>query len=184
MMMHRVQQFFMTVVCSEEFLEMEPEEIKKWLILDSIGVNSEVEIFYAAVRWLLHDWNKRKIHMSDFMKLVRFGLIAPWRIVEFRMNKNMGKLTEILKNDELQTILESSLSYATYRNCFQDETCFQFTDFLERFNFVRLHPRDNFDSLWQTPYRNSHYKFEDFEKYLDSLRANAFENWCKNFGKK
>lgn len=178
MMMNRVQRFFLTVVCSEEFLEMESREVMKWLILDSVGINSEVEIFYSAARWLLHDWGERKFHLLDLMRLVRFGLIAPWRIVEFRMNKNMRKLTEILKNDELQSMLESSLSYATYLSCFPDDSCHQFSDFLIRFDFKRLHPRDTFDSQWQTQYRHSPYKFEDFEKYLDTLRVNAYAYWC------
>lgn len=43
MMMHRVQRFFITVVCSEDFLEMEPEEVQNWLKLDTIGINAEVE---------------------------------------------------------------------------------------------------------------------------------------------
>lgn len=177
MMMHRVQKFFLTVVCSEEFLEMEPEEIMKWLKLDSIEVNSEVEIFYAAARWLFHDWEGRKIHLLELMRLVRFGLIEPWRIVEFRMNKTLGKLKEILRHDELQKILESSLSYATYRKSFQDETCDSFTDFLTRFDFQRLHSRETFDSQWQTLYRRSAYKLEDFEEYLSILKTNAFTNY-------
>lgn len=184
MMMHRVQQFFMTVVCSEEFLEMEPDEIQKWLNLDSIGINMEVEVFYAAALWLFHDWEERKSNLLVLMKCVRFGLISPWRIVEFRLNKNMGRLTEILRNSELQIILESSLSYATYRSCFQDYSCAQFNDFLHRFDFQRLHPRENFNSQWQTLYKNSSYRFEDFEEYLRILKANAFTSWRSKFKNK
>jgi BTB And C-terminal Kelch len=126
MMMSRVQKFFMTVVCSEEFLTMEPHEIHSWLKLDSIGINSEVDVFYSAARWLLHDWEIRKDYLISLMKLVRFGLIEPWRIVEYRMNKNMGKLTELLINDQLQCMLETSLSYAAYRNSCNNDSSERF----------------------------------------------------------
>lgn len=92
MMMNRVQRFFPTVVASEEFLLMDPFEVCNWLKLDSIGINLEVEVFYAAARWLLHKWDQRKDFLVELVKVVRFGIIAPWRIVEFRHNKNTGKL--------------------------------------------------------------------------------------------
>lgn len=177
MMMHRVQRFFMTVVCSEEFLLMEPFEVCSWLKLNNIGINSEVEIFYAACRWMFHDWEVRKEFLMELMKTVRFGLFAPWRIVEYRHNKNMGKLEKVLENTELQELLETSLSYATYRNCFQDDTSEHFADFLQRFRFNRLYSRETFDRNWQMRFKDSPYTFGDFEDYLDEVRTTAIMNW-------
>lgn len=182
MMMSRVQKFFMTVVCSEEFLMMEPYEIHKWLGLDSIGINSEVDVFYSAARWLLHDWELRKEYLMSLMKLVRFGLIEPWRIVEYRMNKNMEKLTQLLANDELQANLESSLSYAVYRVSCNDDSSERFADFLSRFGFKRFYSRDlMIDPLWQRAFKNSSYSYDHFEEYLNIVRSNAFVNWKNNF---
>lgn len=81
MMMSRVQRFFMTFVASEDFLLLDADEVQKWLKLDTIGINTEIEVFYCAARWMLHDWDERKKYLMDLMKLVRFGLIAPWRSV-------------------------------------------------------------------------------------------------------
>ena len=178
MMMARVQKFFMTVVCSEEFLLMQPFELRNWLKLDSIGINSEVEVFYAIVRWLLHDWNYRNEFLVNLVDVVRFGLIQPWRIVEFRHNQNTGKLKKILENAELQGILESSLSYSTYRSCFgSDEFTDQFSDFLHRFGFKRLYPRETFDPDWTVRYKDSAYTYEYFEEYLNEIKTNALTNW-------
>lgn len=177
MMMNRVQRFFLTVVCSEEFLKMEPFEVRSWLKLNNIGINLEVEIFYAAVRWMFYDWETRKEYLMELMKVVRFGLFAPWRIVEYRHNKNMGRLEKVLENSELQNLLETSLSYATYRNCFQDDTSEHFADFLQRFGFNRLYQRETFDRSWQMRYKDSPYTFDDFEDYLEEVRTTAVMNW-------
>lgn len=95
MMMARVQRFFMTFVASEDFLLLDPDEVKLWMKLDTIAINTEVEVFYCAARWLLHDWDERKNHLMDLMKLVRFGLIKPWRrvfakLVDFGLTKSFS----------------------------------------------------------------------------------------------
>ncbi|CRK88723.1 CLUMA_CG002779, isoform A [Clunio marinus] len=177
MMIQRVQRFFMTVVCSEEFLIMEPNEVMNWLRLDSIGINMEVEVFYAAARWMLFNWNDRKVYLMDLVKLVRFGIIDPWRIVEFRMNKKMGKLEVILNNSDFQDTLESSLSYSTYRNCFNDDSHDQFNDFLKRFNFKKIYPRDQMiDPMWQEYYKQTPYTFQHFEDYLKMTLERRFHS--------
>lgn len=177
MMMHRVQRFFMCIVCTEEFLKMEPKEIERWLQLDSIGVNSEVDVFYSASRWLLHDWSDRKEYLMDVMKQVRFGLIEPWRIVEYRQNKNTGKIKKILDNSELQALLEPSLSYSIYRIS-KDELSEEFGDFLTRFGLKRLFSRESPDENWRRFYSDSTFTYENFEdNLLNKLRPNLLANW-------
>ena len=179
-MMSRVQKFFLTLVCSEDFLAMEPYEIQEWLKLDSIGINTEVEVFYIAVRWLMHDWEQRQKHLISLMKLVRFGLLEPWRIVEFRLKSNARSLTEILNDDKVQKILESSLSYSAYRSS-NDESSEQFADFLSRFGFERLYSRDlMIDKIWQRMFKHTQYTYDHFEEYLNIIRSNANVNWKNN----
>lgn len=181
MMMNRVQRFYMTVVCTEEFLLMEPYEIQNWLQLDTIEINSEVDVFFSAVRWLLHDWDERQKYLMELMQHVRFGLFQPWRIVEYRRNRSMGKLTPILDNIELQKTLESSLSYSIYLNNFEADSE-QFVDFLTRFGFKRLRHREFLGQPWQLGVSDSAYTFEKFEgSHLNTLRTNAFVNWKNNF---
>lgn len=177
MMINRVQQFFMIVVCSEEFLLMDSIEISDWLKLDSIAVNSEVDVFYSACRWLLHDWNERKIYLVELMKHVRFGLIEPYRICELRMNKNMCKLKPILENSELQKMLEVGLSYATYWNSFPDDQSKHFQDFLRRFELKRLFNRELLDYQWQIKYEGATYTYEGFEECIKEFSSKAFALW-------
>lgn len=175
MMMQRVQRFFMTVVSSEDFLLMEAEEVKSWLMLDSIAINSELELFYMAARWLLHDWNKRKDFLIDLVGQVRFGLLPPHVIVEFQMKKNVGKLEKLLESEKLQEILESSLSYATYRINFNEQSE-QFTEFLTRFGYKILHSRETPDPHWHSMHKASNYSYKNFERYLNSIKF-SFLNW-------
>lgn len=97
------------------------------------------------------------------------------------MNKAMGKLTQLLTNAELQQMLEKSLSYATYLNCFRDDTSDPFIDFLNRFGFKRLHPRDTMiDPVWQMRYKYKPYSYSDFENYLNHIQSNAQLHWKDN----
>lgn len=180
-MMVRIQKFFMTVVCSDEFLMMDAAEIHSWLELDSIGVNSELDVFHSVVRWLLHEWEFRKEFLVNLMEVVRFGVIEPCKIVEFRINKNMGKLTEILADKELQKMLEKSLSYATYRNSCNDDSSERFADFLSRFGFKRLFSRNlMIDPIISKNFGDFPFTFDQFEEYLSIIRQNATVNWKNN----
>lgn len=95
------------------------------------------------------------------------------------MNNDMGHLTQILKDQELQSTLEASLSYSTYRNCFSDESE-QFKDFLLRFGFKKLTRRDTmFDPIWQSTYKESPYTYEQFDGYLALVQENT-NGWEDN----
>ncbi|KAG5676243.1 hypothetical protein PVAND_006092 [Polypedilum vanderplanki] len=61
------------------------------------ALNSEIDAFYAAVRWLLYDWSARKKYLMDVMKCIRFGLIDTARIVILRQKNNNGQLNELLR---------------------------------------------------------------------------------------
>lgn len=180
LMIQRVQKFFLTFVACEEFVELSESQVENWLRLDSIGLNTEIEAFYVACRWLLHDWEGRKNLLNRLMKCVRFGLAEPWRIVELRMNRDHEKLNAILKNIELQETLELSLSYATYRGDFMEDSE-QFAGFLERFNYEKLKPRIAMkDAIFVADFKGIRYSYADFEKYLKILRTNACSSWKNN----
>lgn len=181
LMITRVQKFFLTFVSCEEFVHLNENEIEKWLKLDTIALNNEIEAFYAVCRWMLYDWYSRKSSLRKLMKCMRFGLVEPWRIVELRMNKNQGKLKEILNDPKLQELLEQSLSYSTYKSCFPEENSEQFYDFISRFGFYELLPRTSMmDPEYLKNFKETPYTFADFENYLDIIRLNACENWKHN----
>lgn len=73
--LRRVQCFFLTLVASKEFLHLPPENICS-LLSAEVAVNSEKEIFFAAVRWLAHDWAARSKHLEPIMESVRLAQIS------------------------------------------------------------------------------------------------------------
>ena len=180
MMMKQVKKIFLTVVGTLDFIKMDKNEVKQWLQLENIGINSEVEIFYAAARWLLYDWNERQKHLMELMSEVRFGLFPAWRIVILRKNDNTGKLQEMLKNQELQKYLEDSMSYSIYRSCFESTDYSRFADFLCRFGYQQLFEREIVcDPYWQKWHKKSLYTFEDFQNYLKIIKSNALIHWTQ-----
>ncbi|XP_037714796.1 kelch-like protein 41 isoform X2 [Drosophila subpulchrella] len=75
LMLSRIDEFFLPLVASKEFVQLDFYWVRELLSIHSIGVNSEIEIFMTAVRWLSYDWNARKILMEKIMGCVRFCLL-------------------------------------------------------------------------------------------------------------
>ncbi|KAH8327144.1 hypothetical protein KR074_003912, partial [Drosophila pseudoananassae] len=80
----RIQGFFLTFVSCKEFLQLEPESLCFMLSSNEIAVNSEAEVFYAAIRWLNHNWPFRLKHVTEVLEKVRL----------LRMPKKLVKLLE------------------------------------------------------------------------------------------
>lgn len=68
--LRRVQCFFLTLVASREYLQLAPESVCS-LLSAELAVNSEREVFFAAVRWLTHDWEVREKYLLPVMQSVR-----------------------------------------------------------------------------------------------------------------
>ncbi|XP_039480152.1 actin-binding protein IPP-like isoform X1 [Drosophila santomea] len=77
LMLSRIELFFLPLVASKDFVELDINWVQDLLSVQSLGVNSEIEIFMSAVRWLSHDWSGRKVHMERIMGCVRFRLLPP-----------------------------------------------------------------------------------------------------------
>ncbi|TDG47097.1 hypothetical protein AWZ03_006534 [Drosophila navojoa] len=73
----RISRFFLTLVSSQEFIEMDFNYVSRLLDNPNAGVNSEIEIFYSAVRWLSHDWPDRVEYVLDLIRCIRFNLLSP-----------------------------------------------------------------------------------------------------------
>jgi hypothetical protein len=178
MAMQEVSSFFLTVVCSLDCVTLTLGEVMYMLQLDNIAVNSEIDVFYAAARWLLHDWNARKKHQMEVMQNIRFGLIDSSRIVILRQNESCGRLSELLRNKELQKALKEALNYAIYRERFETSDFPVFENFLIRFGYTRLFERRLIiDPYWQERHERLLYSFEDFINYLKFIKANALTHW-------
>ena len=86
-----VQEHFMEVVKSDEFLQLSPEELKRAISSDFIEVTSEEMVFDALYRWLQHDLKSRGKYASEMLAYVRLPLLKPLFLAEQVYNKPIFK---------------------------------------------------------------------------------------------
>lgn len=72
---------------------------------------SEMEVFMAAVRWLMCDWEKRHKHLVEVMSCVRFGLISPWQLVDVRRNPENQEFLLVTRNPDVSCMIEDGLAW-------------------------------------------------------------------------
>lgn len=178
LMLKEIKKFFLTFVSSHDYDLLNVSEVIVFLLLDNIGLNLEIDAFYAAAKWLLFDWQERKKHLIDVMKCIRFGLLDSWMIVVLRKNENCKALKDMLNNQELQKMLEDAMSYSIYRSCFEQTDFLRFQDFLTRFKFDQVFERKLIvDPYWQEWYADTKYSYDDFLKYLKILETSSLTHW-------
>lgn len=68
---------FTEVSSSEEFLILDIEQVADLLSHDNLRVNSEEEVFDAAVGWIHYCSEGRAKHMAHLLRLVRLPLLPP-----------------------------------------------------------------------------------------------------------
>lgn len=83
-MMSKISRIFLTFVASWEYLMLSYEEVEQLFKSNRLGVNSELDMLFAAIRWLQHDWPCHKKNVSNLLKYVRFELIRSWQLVELK----------------------------------------------------------------------------------------------------
>lgn len=115
LMMNRVSKFFLTIVACKEFLDLDVDEVVRLLKLNTIGIHSESEVFFSAVRWLFYDWEKRQEHLLDVMQCVRFGLTSPWLLFELKGFSSVPEFREIMQDVEVNRMVKEGIEYTLSR---------------------------------------------------------------------
>lgn len=110
LMVPRIQKFFLVLVSSQNWLDLDFEDVTTFLTSNYIRINCEMEIFMAAVRWLKHDWGKRHKAKFDVMKCVRFGNIAPWQLVDIKRNPENPEFLEIAGDPCICKLIDDGLA--------------------------------------------------------------------------
>ncbi|CAK1581741.1 unnamed protein product [Parnassius mnemosyne] len=111
LMVPRVMRFFLPLVASRDFLELEPDEVMTFLKSNYICVTSEIEVLMAGVRWLYGNWATRRRLVVDIMRCIRFGLISPWQLVDIKRNPDNAEILEIVNDPEVQQMVDDGLAY-------------------------------------------------------------------------
>ncbi|XP_011864766.1 PREDICTED: uncharacterized protein LOC105560338 [Vollenhovia emeryi] len=122
LMVPRIMKFFLMLVSTKDFLELSTDELCLLLKSNYICVNSEMEVLMSAVRWLMHDWNERKKYMLQVLKCVRFGLIAPWQLVDVKRNPENPEFMELMSYPEVQKMVDDGLAFVIIKYWYGNQT--------------------------------------------------------------
>ncbi|XP_030567226.1 actin-binding protein IPP-like [Drosophila novamexicana] len=98
LMINRFGKLFLVLVSSEEYRELDVHELCSLLGSDLLGVHTEVEVFYAALMWVLTDYQERKMHLRRVLKMVRFELMPSLVLLNFgeRLNELMPDAVDLM----------------------------------------------------------------------------------------
>lgn len=107
-MLKKISKIFLTFVASWEFLVLHFEEAEDLFRSNRLGINSELDMLLAAIRWLQHDWPQRKKSIAGLMSLVRFELMQSWQLVELK--RYPKELEHIFKIHDVQNMIDKALS--------------------------------------------------------------------------
>ncbi|EDW50246.1 uncharacterized protein LOC6610530 [Drosophila sechellia] len=99
-MLTRFRKYFLALVGSPDFVHLSVDVLEDLLRQDSIGVNSEMEVFFAVTRWLGHSRNpKRQEHLQRLMKCVRFHHMPITFLFSLRESFNHPDKSNLFRND-------------------------------------------------------------------------------------
>jgi len=82
----------------------------------------EQDVFHAASRWLLYEWEDRSKHTVRVMKCVRFGLLTSLQLTQIRHCAevtNMEDYAQIFSFSEVKDMLNDGLTYAIFRENYE-----------------------------------------------------------------
>ncbi|XP_041976877.1 uncharacterized protein LOC121731508 isoform X2 [Aricia agestis] len=163
-MVPRIKKFFLPLVASNDFIDLEVDEVVTILRSNHICVTSETEVLMAAVRWLHGNWPARSKYTVDVMRCVRFGLISPWQLVDIKRNPENSEILEIVSDPEIQQMVDDGLAYVIikywYGNSSQNYS--HWTDVLGL--------TEPMDRNWIGEEKN-HVTYKEFLKYLEQFRV-------------
>lgn len=170
-MMKKIEFIFLTFVASIEFLELSFANIQDLFKLNSIAVNSEIDVLFSAILWLKHDWQSRHQHLIPLMSLVRFELMQSWQLVELK--KCPAELIDILGQDDMKEIIDEALALVAL-----DKSNHDFGDTI-RIPKVLKRKKISHDSLWKSfNFEENHdfyVNYQNFCKYLRKINGNHWE---------
>jgi len=130
-MLGRLRNFFLALVGSPEFLDLEIQVLEILLRQDAIGVNSEIEVFFAVLRWLGHSVEPSRLpYMRRLMNCVRFHHMPMTFLFSLRESINRADKDELFRPDpvllafnrdpDTMTSLEQAISFIGVRCQYDD----------------------------------------------------------------
>lgn len=122
LMLSRVRRFFLSAICTAEFVDLPAEKVYDMLSSNVINVNSEMEVLMAALRWLRCDWQPRKEHVVKIMSAIRFHLMPSWYLISLKSKQTHAVLKNIYENPTVLDMINAGLSYSVTKQFMDDAT--------------------------------------------------------------
>ncbi|XP_017866867.1 PREDICTED: kelch-like protein 40b isoform X2 [Drosophila arizonae] len=113
LMLTRIQKFLLTFVATSDFLDLPHKHLVYLLSSDEICVNSEIEILFIAVRWLGHDWERRKANVQSLIDCIRFSSMPLWYLLCVRRVETHSLLKELLSLPTVDSLINQSIAQIT-----------------------------------------------------------------------
>ncbi|EDV56006.1 kelch-like protein 18 [Drosophila erecta] len=106
MMLQRIQYYFLIFVSSAEFLALPSESVSALFTSNDIRVNSEAEVFYAAIRWLNFEWPTRKNCAFDVMEKVRLFRLPAKLLLLLESSMEDTRVDRIIQLPVVKALIE------------------------------------------------------------------------------
>lgn len=109
-MLSRIRNYFLPLVGSQHFHDLEVDTVEQLLLRDTLGVNSEMEVFFAVLRWVGHNPDmvpKRLPHMQRLLDCVRFHYMPMTFLFSLRESCTRVDKREIFRPDPVLLALNT-----------------------------------------------------------------------------
>lgn len=110
LMFSRVSKFFLTLVATQEFLELTSDELCMMLQSNSIGVNQEIEVLMSAIRWLNYDWENRQNYLIALVDCVRFGLMTSIQLLKLQRSVDSVEVQKIVEHPNVKEMINEGFA--------------------------------------------------------------------------
>ncbi|XP_017041883.1 ectoderm-neural cortex protein 1-like [Drosophila ficusphila] len=116
LMLERIGNYFLFAVATKEYLELEPKHVLELISNRNMCVNSEMEMFMCAVRWLFYNWCDRKEFAVSIMQAIQFGAMPSWYTTVLKSKQTDKEFQELLDLPEIKSMINMGLSFSVTNN--------------------------------------------------------------------
>ena len=99
---------FGSVAEMDEFLNLNAEEVKRWISSNEISVSVEADVFQLIIKWVKHSKSERRVSFEELFRDVRLGSLSRECLIDVVTNElvrdNAGCLRLALDALELDTL--------------------------------------------------------------------------------
>lgn len=163
LMLPRIQKFFLMLVSSQDWLDLDLEDVKNFLTSNYICVNCEMEVFMSAVRWLKHDFASRNKCRVELFSCIRFGNIAPWQLVDIKRNPDNPDFSSLATDPEICKMIDDGLAFVIIKYWYGQEN-----DDFQHWNSI-LALKEPVVRNW-SGMEKTYFTYREFLIYLDQYR--------------